>query len=44
MKQYRITFGAYVRMYADHTVHAENNDAARKLAIEEFKAKMQDMD
>ena len=43
MKQYRIIFGAYVRMYADHTVQAENNEAVRKLAIEEFKAKVQDI-
>lgn len=43
MKQYRVLFGAYVRMYADHTVHAENNEAARKLAIEEFKARLQDI-
>lgn len=43
MKQYRVLFGAYVRMYADHTVHAENNEAARKLAIEEFKARVQDI-
>jgi hypothetical protein len=39
MKQYRILYGAYVRMYADHTVLAENDDAARRLAIEEFKAR-----
>jgi hypothetical protein len=39
MRQYRILYGAYVRMYADHTVLAENDDAARKLAIEEFKAR-----
>jgi hypothetical protein len=37
MNQYRVTFGAYVRMYADHTIHAESDEAARKLAIEEFK-------
>ena len=43
MKQYRVLFGAYVRKYADHTVHAENNEAARKLAIEEFKARLQDI-
>jgi hypothetical protein len=39
MKEYRILYGAYVRMYADHTVLAENNDAARQLAIEEFKTR-----
>ena len=44
MKQYRVLFGAYVRMYAEHTIHAENTEAARKLAIKEFKAKVQDMD
>ena len=44
MRQYRITFGAYVRMYADHTVQAESDEAARKLAIEEFKAKVQDLE
>jgi hypothetical protein len=43
MKQYRIIFGAYVRMYADHTVHAENNEAARKQAIEEFKARAHEL-
>ena len=43
MKQYRVLFGAYVRMYAEHTVHAENNEAACKLAIEEFKARVQDI-
>ena len=37
MKQYRVLFGAYVRMYAEQTIEAENDDAARKLAIEEFK-------
>jgi hypothetical protein len=37
MSQYRVLFGAYVRMYAEHTVEAENDEAARKLAIEEFK-------
>lgn len=43
MKLYRVLSGAYVRMYADHTVHAETNEAARKLAIEEFKARLQDI-
>jgi hypothetical protein len=37
MPEYRIVFGAYVRMYADHVVSAENDDAARQLAIREFK-------
>ena len=39
MKQYRIVFGSFIRMYADHTVFAESDDAARQLAIEEFKAR-----
>jgi hypothetical protein len=38
MPEYRIVFAAYVRMYADHSIEAENNEAARNLAIEEFKA------
>jgi hypothetical protein len=43
MKQYRIVYGAFVRMYADHTIEAESDEAARKLAIEEFKAKGGDL-
>jgi hypothetical protein len=43
MRQYRVLFGAYVRMYAAHTLLAENNEAARKLAIEEFKSRVQDI-
>ena len=43
MKEYRIVYGAFVRMYADHTIEAENDEAARKLAIEEFKAKGADL-
>jgi hypothetical protein len=39
MPQYRILFGAYVRMYADHFIDADNDDAARQMAIEEFKAR-----
>jgi hypothetical protein len=38
MKTYRVLFGAYVRMYADRTIEAENGDAARQLAIQDFKA------
>jgi hypothetical protein len=38
MKQYHVVFGAYVRMYADYTIHAEDNQAARKQAIEAFKS------
>jgi hypothetical protein len=43
MKEYRIVYGAFVRMYADHTIVAEDDEAARKLAIEEFKAKAADL-
>jgi hypothetical protein len=43
MKQYRIVFGAYVRMYADHIIHAENNEAARKLAIEECRIRSHEL-
>jgi hypothetical protein len=43
MPEYRIVFGAYVRMYADHTVDAETDAAARQLAIEEFKARGQQL-
>ena len=43
MKEYRIVYGAFVRMYADHTIEAENDEVARKLAIEEFKAKSADL-
>lgn len=39
MKQYRVVFGAYIRSYADHTVRAETDDAARQQAIEDFKAR-----
>jgi hypothetical protein len=39
MNTYRIVFGAYVRMYAEHTVEAENDDAARQQAIEDFKVR-----
>jgi hypothetical protein len=38
MKQYRIVFGAYVRMYAECTIDADDNEAARKRAIEQFKS------
>lgn len=44
MKQYRILFGAYLRMYADWTLEAEDSETARKLAIEQFKAKNDEMD
>ena len=43
MKEYRIAYGAFVRMYADHTIEAESDEAARLLAIEEFKAKGADL-
>ena len=43
MKDYHIVFGAYVRMYADCTVQAENHEAARQLAVEEFKSRSDEM-
>jgi hypothetical protein len=43
MNKYRVLFGAYVRMYAERTVDAEDDQAARKQAIEEFKAGVQDI-
>jgi hypothetical protein len=43
MKEYCIVYGAYVRMYADHTIEAENDEAARQAAIEEFKANAADL-
>ena len=39
MKQYRVLYGAFVRMYADHTVWADSDDAARQQAIKDFKAR-----
>jgi hypothetical protein len=44
MKQYRVLFGCYVRMYADWTIEAEDSETARKLAIEQFKANNDEMD
>jgi hypothetical protein len=44
MKQYRVLFGCYVRMYADHTIEAENDETARQVAIREFKAKNDELD
>jgi hypothetical protein len=43
MKEYRIVYGAFIRMYADHAIEAENDEVARKLAIDEFKAKGADL-
>jgi hypothetical protein len=43
MKEYHVIYGAFVRMYADHSIEAENDEAARKLAIEEFKTKGADL-
>jgi hypothetical protein len=43
MNKYRVLFGAYVRMYAEHIFDAEDDQAARKQAIEEFKARVQDI-
>ena len=39
MKQYHVLYGAFVRMYADHTVWADSDNAARQEAIEDFKAR-----
>jgi len=44
MKQYRVLFGCYVRMYADWAIEAEDDETARKLAIEQFKANNDEMD
>jgi hypothetical protein len=37
MKNYHVTFGAYVRMYAGHEFEAEDDNAALPKAIDEFK-------
>lgn len=42
MPRYRITYGTYVRMYADHLIEAEDYEAARTCAIEEFKSRSQE--
>ena len=39
MKQYRIVFGAFIRCTQTIPSEAENDDAARQKAIEEFKAR-----
>jgi hypothetical protein len=39
MNQYRVLFGAYVRMYAEQVIEAEHNEAALRQAIEEFKSR-----
>jgi hypothetical protein len=44
MKTYRVLYGSFVRMYADWTIEAEDSETARKLAIEQFKAKNDEMD
>jgi hypothetical protein len=44
MKQYRVLYGSFVRMYADHTIEAENDETARQVAIREFKAKNDELD
>jgi hypothetical protein len=36
MSTYRIVFGAYVRMYVQHIIEADDHEAALKRAIEEF--------
>ena len=43
MNQYRVLFGAYVRMYAEATIDAEDNEAARKRATEEFTARSNEL-
>ena len=42
MSRYHITCGAYVRMYADYFIDADNDDAARTRAIEDFKSHSQE--
>jgi hypothetical protein len=37
MNSYHATYGAYVRMYADHQFEAEDDSAALASAIDEFK-------
>ena len=44
MKQYRVLYGAFIRMYADYTIEAENDETARQVAIREFKAKNEELD
>jgi hypothetical protein len=44
MKTYRILFGGFVRMYADSIIEAENDEAARQAAIQEFKARNDELD
>jgi hypothetical protein len=44
MKTYRVLYGSFVRMYAGWTIEAENSETARQLAIEQFKAKNDEMD
>jgi hypothetical protein len=43
MNHYRVLFGAYVRMYAECTIDADNNEAARKQAIQEFTARSHEL-
>ena len=42
MPRYHVTYGSYVRMYADHFIDADNDDAARIRAIEDFKSHSQE--
>ena len=42
MPRYHVTFAAFVRMYADHFIDADNDDAARLHAIEDFKSHSQE--
>lgn len=39
MNQYHVVFGAYVRMYAEHIIHAEDDETARKKAIQDFRCR-----
>ena len=42
MPRYHVTYGSFVRMYADHFIDADNDDAARTRAIEDFKSHSQE--
>ena len=44
MKQYRVLYGSFVRMYADHVIEAENDETARQAAIQEFEARNDELD
>lgn len=42
MPYYHVTYGSFIRMYADHFIDADNDDAARTRAIEDFKSHSQE--